>query len=690
MAASAAGPDGDTTRGTVSSAEIARLAGVGRAAVSNWRRRHDDFPRPVGGTDTSPSFDLTEIRAWLERQGKLDRPLSVESVWQLMETVRGHLDIADAVAFVGAALLVATASGDVTDMSDAELDERIRLVFTRTGGPDAPDLPSVHSFRSTLTGIADLARADEDTPGTFERFYQRFLMSVSRQYPASPPELADLMVDLADRPGGTVFDPACGAATLLRTALLRGRDVHPVGQELSPGLARLGGIRLALAGADPHIQTGDSLRADAFPGLLADTVLVNPPFNQRDWGMAELEFDARWEYGLPAKGDSELAWIQHALAHTRPGGRVVAVLPPGVASRRTGRRIRAELLRRGALRAVIALPAGLAPPMGVPLMLWVLRRPVEGEPAPSAVLLVEAAHAEPDWPRVRDLVLAAYEPFASGRTDGAAPGPGRWRVLPVVDLLSEEVDLTPSRYVTRTEHDFSGLTRERNALASLAARLPDLLPEVEEAAAGSQATVTINDLMRRGQLELLHTPHRKRRDSEPGPDAPLAFSGADVVSGDPPSHPLPDDAEAVRVREGDVLVPRVLTRPAARVVTAAETGALAAGSVFVLRPDPAALDPWFLAGVLSGSEVARYSSGSLRRSFALDVRKVELPRLPLPEQQAYGAAFRRLAAFRRGLAEVARTGEEVGRTLTDGLIQGALRPTEPSTGGTGGTDTDLE
>ena len=26
--------------------EVAGLAGVGRAAVANWRKRHDDFPRP--------------------------------------------------------------------------------------------------------------------------------------------------------------------------------------------------------------------------------------------------------------------------------------------------------------------------------------------------------------------------------------------------------------------------------------------------------------------------------------------------------------------------------------------------------------------------------------------------------------------------------------------------------------------
>src|SRR5215469_4668737 len=66
----------------ITAAGIARLAGVGRAAVSNWRRRHPDFPRPVGGTETSPSFALTEVEDWLRRQGKLAEVPLRERVWQ--------------------------------------------------------------------------------------------------------------------------------------------------------------------------------------------------------------------------------------------------------------------------------------------------------------------------------------------------------------------------------------------------------------------------------------------------------------------------------------------------------------------------------------------------------------------------------------------------------------------------------
>ncbi len=57
----------------VTAAEIARTVGVGRAAVSNWRRRYLDFPKPVGGTPSSPTFSWDEVEAWLKANGKLSR-----------------------------------------------------------------------------------------------------------------------------------------------------------------------------------------------------------------------------------------------------------------------------------------------------------------------------------------------------------------------------------------------------------------------------------------------------------------------------------------------------------------------------------------------------------------------------------------------------------------------------------------
>lgn len=175
-----------------------------------------------------------------------------------------------------------------------------------------------------------------------------------------------------------------------------------------------------------------------------------PPFNERNWGHDELAYDARWEYGFPARTESELAWVQHALAHLKEGGSAVVLMPPAAASRRSGRRIRADLLRRGALRAVIALPIGAAPPYNIPLHVWVLRRPEKAPVQPELLLVDTGALAAEgrgglDWGAVRTAVLDAWRPFE--RTGTAQEEPGFSRAVPVIELLDDDVDLAPARHL---------------------------------------------------------------------------------------------------------------------------------------------------------------------------------------------------------------------------------------------------
>ncbi len=58
-------------------AEVARIAGVGRAAVVNWRRRHPDFPDPAGGTTVHPTFARSAVVAWLLAHDKIAVPSTV-------------------------------------------------------------------------------------------------------------------------------------------------------------------------------------------------------------------------------------------------------------------------------------------------------------------------------------------------------------------------------------------------------------------------------------------------------------------------------------------------------------------------------------------------------------------------------------------------------------------------------------
>ncbi|MEE4424665.1 N-6 DNA methylase [Streptomyces bugieae] len=701
------GADGRPTE--VTAAGIARLAGVGRAAVSNWRRRHADFPKPVGGTETSPAFALRDIEQWLRDQGKLAEVPLRERVWQQLV---GHpAGAAAALRQAGAVLLLAhdrpaawqqlRGAADDTELTGV-LPAMLDSVLVARLGPGHPVrgltrealAPSAALVRST----GELAVLD-GAPEAYAFLLGRHLDANPRQYTLTPPGPAALMAELAAVAGplATVLDPACGAGALLAAARERTADetdgtaVTLHGQESDPDLAALTALRLALSApaAEVRVRAADTLRADAFPELTADAVLVHPPFNERNWGHDELAYDARWEYGFPARTESELAWVQHALARLREGGTAVVLMPPAAASRRSGRRIRADLLRRGALRAVIALPAGAAPPNGVPLHLWVLRKPGGTTPPTPQLLVVDTAgpaagpaagRDRPDWQTVRDTAVEAWRAF--DRDGGIEERPGVRRSLAAIDLLDDDVDLAPARHLPppAAAGGPAALAEVHDRLTATLVRTTQLTPRPADADAGPARwpLTTVGELARSGAL-VLRTGGPGTAPAD-GADAPPVLTDHDVIAGGAPSGALPETPasgpaeEPVLIREGDVVVPVLGGGTIARVVDAATAGAALGRNLTLLRPDPAALDPWFLAGFLRGTANNRQASSYASTATRLDVRRLQLPRLPLAEQRRYGSRFSDLAAFESTLRQATRLGEQLVQGLYDGLTDGSVRP----------------
>lgn len=149
----------------------------------------------------------------------------------------------------------------------------------------------------------------------------------------------------------------------------------------------------------------------------------------------------------------------------------------------------------------------------------------------------------------------------------------------------------------------------------------------------------------------------------------------DVLAGTAPSgSPQGGDEEAVLVEAGDVVVPLAGGGAVVRVVDEATAGAALGRGLTLLRPDRAALDPWFLAGFLRGTANNRQASSFASTATRLDVRRLQLPRLPLADQRRYGERFRALAGFEDALRQAARLGEQLVRGLHDGLTDGTLGP----------------
>lgn len=427
------------------------MAGVTRAAVSNWRRRHADFPEPAGGTASAPLFPLSYVRRWLEQQGKGQAVADEVRLWHALRAERGA-DMAGALAAVAAEL---------------------------SGEPAERPLSA-----PTAELVAELAR--ERTPGDLVGdLAKRFVASATHSggEHVSTPALVRVIRHFAGEVNGVVYDPACGIGDLLLS--VGGAKVKTrVGQDAVGDLPEFVRLRAALEERPGTIETarGDSLRDDRFPRLKADLVVCDPPSGQADWGRDELLLDPRWEIALPPKAEGDLAWLQHCHFHTAPGGRALVVLPASAAYRRSGRRIRAELVRGGLLDTLVALPGGLAAGHSAPVHLWVLRRPTR-QPGPDAVV------------RMIDLTDADL-------AGPIAPAPDRVADVPVISLLDEDADLTPGRHVAAGQPGAAAYDRARARFDELLDGLRGALPRLPEGAEDIAATVNVSELIRGGLVRV--------------------------------------------------------------------------------------------------------------------------------------------------------------------------------------------
>ena len=179
---------------------------------------------------------------------------------------------------------------------------------------------------------------------------------------------------LKPQPGESIYDPTCGSAGMLISAITclrengkEWRNVSLYGQEINALTSAIARMNLFLHGIeDFHIVNDDTLASPAFieRGKLQqfDVVLANPPYSINQWNRTAFEKDkyGRNFLGVPTQGRADYAFFHHILKSLKNDtGRCAILFPHGVLFRNEDKEMREKLVRSDLLECVIGLGPNL-------------------------------------------------------------------------------------------------------------------------------------------------------------------------------------------------------------------------------------------------------------------------------------------------------------------------------------------
>lgn len=585
--------------------DIAERTGVSRAAVSNWRKRYLNFPRPAEG-GTKPLFEEEEVRLWLEQHGYQYKEASPSTkfVWS-MEALRGRIE-PDRIARVMVGVLRATKQG------------ARKLPEDTSAGLDAEALAPVWDAAAALEHHQRGPAADEIL---YRAGRNRGYADVG--FNAVSSRLTQLLSAAPEpTPGGTIYDPACGVAVALVDIARRTTSpTRLIGHEIDREMAEIAEHRADLYDLPLEIQLTDTLAGSPDTEIRADLIVAEPPYGLKVDYADKWLTDPRFEFGVPPKSQADLAWLQHCIYHLADGGRAYVVLPIGSTFRSgSEQRIRAELLRRDCVESMVGLPPGLAPNTSVKTALWVLRRPDEVTSSP--VLMIDASDEKHPEEKVHSWL---HNPDSLEQVPHAQ--------VPVTDLLAADAQLNPERWVTHTEIDPAIAVAELTEAWGKFAGTVDQARELEPLSqapkiSGEGRLVTVRDLAQQGVLELGAGRVSHGRENHPG-----TVNVRDIRSGRVPTAQATAPPYRTTLTEpGDVLVSTATKIYA--VVDEHGGHALGAGVLRMRVLNPNVLLPEYLTACVAGPWNSRFLQGAATPRLSVSgAKELEIPLRPLANQQ---------------------------------------------------------
>lgn len=353
----------------------------------------------------------------------------------------------------------------------------------------------------------DINKYGDDIIGrVYEYFLGQFFLKQGQKGGEfyTPSGIVKLLVELIEPNKGTIYDPACGTGGMFvqaRKHLIEiGEDPTSLtvyGQEFQDKTWKLARINLLLQGfnaKDVHLgdRSADTFKNDLHKGMEFDYVLANPPFNQKQWGLKDLEHDPRWQWGLPPANNANYAWLSHMVSKLkRNTGRAAVVLANGSLSGARANEVefRRRMLEDNKVEMIVSLPDKLFYTTGIPVSVWVFSNAKKTKD----VLFVDASNLEGKMVSKKLRVLQdediekIKDELTKFRKGEKVEEIGFSKSVTIDELKESDYSFVPGRYVgfVREEVDVdqlkAGIKESSIELKKLFKEFSDLIPEVETA-----------------------------------------------------------------------------------------------------------------------------------------------------------------------------------------------------------------
>lgn len=361
---------------------------------------------------------------------------------------------------------------------------------------------STNSQTKALNGLIKLIKdiptdgsQDYDVLGyVYEYLISNFAASAGKKAGEfyTPHEVSMIMSEIVaehhkDKESLEIYDPTSGSGSLLITIgkavskHIQGKNkVKYYAQELKENTYNLTRMNLVMRGIIPQnivTNCADSLDedwplheegSDIDKPLAVDAVVSNPPYSQH-WDPKKNEMDARFaQYGLAPKTKADYAFLLHELYHLKPDGILTIVMPHGVLFRgkapklydkdgnmlplelreegQAEGQIRANLIEKNNIDAIIGLPANIFFGTGIPTLIMVLKKNRGNE----GVLIIDASKGfvkDGKQNRLRACDVKKIADTYRERKDI----PGFSRVVTRDEIRRNEYNLNIPRYVDSSE-----------------------------------------------------------------------------------------------------------------------------------------------------------------------------------------------------------------------------------------------